>query len=292
MGLALPLSHDGLLSIRTWWFVDWRPSITLHDGTVEPLRVSPPEAVAYHWELLKHRVPIRTFADWEETGPGFMEADLVAHCGVHADGPFLHTLVLTDVGTGWTECLALLHRSEAAAHQSTGRGPACHASLRQLRPSGKAPTEGDLLQAELQLPVLEQRKKRRYRRTNKPRVPHTWRTRPDPFDGVWKEVQSWLKSEPERTAKSLFLQFQQRDLARYSNGQLRTMQHRVREWRRQILVSFNAKWLELDRFGLTQASPKAAGDNGCGKDGRFATVENPFQLIDRSVTFLMRQREK
>ena len=88
-------------------------------------------------------------------------------------------------------------------------------------------------------------------------------------------MQSWLKSEPERTAKSLFLQLQQRDPARYSNGQLRTMQRRVREWRRQILVTFNAKWLELDRFGLTQPSPKAAGDNGCGKDGRFATVENP-----------------
>ena len=145
----------------------------------------------------------------------------------------------------------------------------------KFAPSGQAPTVGDLLQAELQLPVLEQRKKRRYRRTNKPRVPHTWRTRPDPFDGVWKEVQSWLKSEPERTAKSLFLQLQQRDPARYSNGQLRTMQRRVREWRRQILVTFNAKWLELDRFGLTQPSAKAAGDNGCGKDGRFATVENP-----------------
>ena len=69
-------------------------------------------------QLLKHRVPIRTFADWEETGPGFMEADLVAHCGVHADGPFLHTLVLTDVATGWTECLALLHRSEADVLQA------------------------------------------------------------------------------------------------------------------------------------------------------------------------------
>ena len=55
----------------------------------------------------------------------------------------------------------------------------------------------------------------------------------------------------------------------------RTMQRRVREWRRQILVTFNAKWLELDRFGLTQPSAKAAGDNGCGKDSRFATVENP-----------------
>ena len=64
-------------------------------------------------ELLKHRVPIRTFADWADTRPGFMEADLVAHCGGNSEGPFLHTLVLTDVATGWTECLALLRRTEA-----------------------------------------------------------------------------------------------------------------------------------------------------------------------------------
>ena len=52
-------------------------------------------------------------ADWEDAPPGFVEADFVAHCGNHADGPFLHTLVLTDVATWWTECLSLLHRSEA-----------------------------------------------------------------------------------------------------------------------------------------------------------------------------------
>ena len=64
-------------------------------------------------QLLKHRVPIRTFADWADTRPGFMEADLVAHCGGNSEGPFLHTLVLTGVATGWTECLALLRRTEA-----------------------------------------------------------------------------------------------------------------------------------------------------------------------------------
>src|SRR5260370_30395399 len=32
--------------------------------------------------LLKHQIPIRTFAGWEDTQPGFLEADLVAHCGV------------------------------------------------------------------------------------------------------------------------------------------------------------------------------------------------------------------
>jgi site-specific recombinase XerD len=61
--------------------------------------------------LLKHHIPIRTFAGWENTRPGFLEADLVAHCGGHAEGSYLYTLTLTDVATGWTECLPLLART-------------------------------------------------------------------------------------------------------------------------------------------------------------------------------------
>lgn len=64
--------------------------------------------------LLKHQVPVRTFAQWDDVRPGFIEADLVAHCGGNASGSFLCTLVLTDVATGWTECVALLHRSQDA----------------------------------------------------------------------------------------------------------------------------------------------------------------------------------
>ena len=41
----------------------------------------------------------------------FYLSALVAHCGANSEGPFLHTLVLTDVATGWTECLALLRRT-------------------------------------------------------------------------------------------------------------------------------------------------------------------------------------
>ena len=41
-----------------------------------------------------------------------MEVDLVAHCGTVHEGSFLSTLVLTDVATGWTECLPLLHKSQ------------------------------------------------------------------------------------------------------------------------------------------------------------------------------------
>lgn len=64
--------------------------------------------------LLRKRVPVRTFADWNETTPGFFEADLVAHCGWSTEGAYLNTLVLTDIVTGWTECIALLHRSQHA----------------------------------------------------------------------------------------------------------------------------------------------------------------------------------
>src|SRR5436309_1963700 len=62
--------------------------------------------------LLKQQIPIRTFEEWKETRPGFLEADLVAHCGADIEGGYLYTLTLTDIATGWTECLPLLHRRE------------------------------------------------------------------------------------------------------------------------------------------------------------------------------------
>jgi len=61
--------------------------------------------------LLKHQIPIRPFQEWNETQPGFLEADLVAHCGREAAGGYLSTLTLPDIATGWTACLPLLYRS-------------------------------------------------------------------------------------------------------------------------------------------------------------------------------------
>ncbi len=55
--------------------------------------------------LLKSVIPIRTFADWQENKPGFMEVDLVAHCGESTEGFYLNTLCGVDVASGWTECL-------------------------------------------------------------------------------------------------------------------------------------------------------------------------------------------
>ncbi len=64
--------------------------------------------------LLKHQIPIRTFADWDDDRPGFLEIDLVAHGGSCASGEYLHSLVLTDIATQWTECVALPNRGEEA----------------------------------------------------------------------------------------------------------------------------------------------------------------------------------
>ena len=62
--------------------------------------------------LLKAAIAVRTFADWDDARPGFMEIDLVAHCGGSVAGQFLNTLTCTDVSTGWTECLTILYRSQ------------------------------------------------------------------------------------------------------------------------------------------------------------------------------------
>ncbi|MEO6603425.1 MAG: DDE-type integrase/transposase/recombinase [Polyangiaceae bacterium] len=59
---------------------------------------------------LRAQIPVRTFADWKDPLPGNMEIDLVAHGGPSAAGSFVYTLVLTDIASGWTECVPLVVR--------------------------------------------------------------------------------------------------------------------------------------------------------------------------------------
>ncbi len=68
--------------------------------------------------LLKKAIPIRTFADWDDACPGFVEIDLVAHCDDSVEGQFLNTLTTTDISTGWTDCEAVLHRSQLLVFQA------------------------------------------------------------------------------------------------------------------------------------------------------------------------------
>lgn len=382
-------------------------------------------------QLLKRQIPVRTFSDWNDLRAGFVEADLVAHCGSSAMGSFLNTLVLTDIATGWTECLALLRRSEAdvlgALAQARQRLPfpllgvdtdnggefinyemlrycrqeeitftrcrpykkndqahveeknnsivrrlvgydryegvaawrALEALYRVLRlyvnffqPSLKlvsknrqggrvakkydraqtpyqrviaAPTVEASIKTDLQrfyseldpvallheLERLQDRfwqhagptvpvpglalpdnallesslgvctgqsppaattsltmpqavpaessaphvecngkssspQPRRYRRNRPERAPHTWRTRPDPFATVQRQLHLQLQIDPSQTAKQLLEQLQAQYPDQFPAGQLRTLQRRVQQWRREHLYSQPATWNAFD----------------------------------------------
>lgn len=355
--------------------------------------------------LLKHQIPIRTFADWDDLRPGFFEADLVAHCGTVNAGSYLNTLTMTDVDTGWTECLALLVREQSLVATAIDaarclipfpmlgldtdngsefinytlldycrreeitftrcrpykKNDQCHveqkngsivrrvvgydrfegleacrilsALYQRLRlyvnffqpslklinkerlgsrvvkkydqaqtpcqrvlaseaveesvkedlrqqylhldpvallvevehlqdqlwkeaclevPPISEPESAQALDAhrhEEAISVLElrkfieaagsdgqtlggdQRTGRMYRRTKRRRVPHTWRTRKDPFEAVWPELKQRLEEHPEMTANALFKELQGRYPGQYTEGQFRTLQRRVRAWR-------------------------------------------------------------
>lgn len=360
--------------------------------------------------LLKHRVPIRTFTEWDDIRPGFLEADLVAHCGTSAEGAFLYTLTLTDVATGWTECLALPYRSPEAVTQALDnarrllpfplrgldtdnggeflnnhmlayctraaitftrgrayrkndqcdveqkngsvvrqlvgydrfagerayrqlaelyravrlyvnffppslklqlkrregshvyrRYDAAQTPLQRLEASGELddasrarlhtlsealdpvrllrqlqtlqdalwrhaavtpplptePTERFSVgacgltpdvgaESEALSRLTRTSHRRSYRRTAQAAGPRTYRTRADPFAAEWDEIQGWLTREPERTAKSIFLEVQQRDPARHPDGQLRTLQRRISAWRATAILTFDVGWLDED----------------------------------------------
>lgn len=59
---------------------------------------------------VRRSVPVRTFGDWNDPPPGFVEVDFVAHSGTSAAGSFVQTMVLTDIATGWTECVPVVMR--------------------------------------------------------------------------------------------------------------------------------------------------------------------------------------
>ena len=55
---------------------------------------------------------MRTFDDWGDPIPGYFEGDLVAHCGGSMSGSFVHTFVLTDIASGWTDGMPPLVREQ------------------------------------------------------------------------------------------------------------------------------------------------------------------------------------
>lgn len=83
------------------------------DRLLAPVRLAAAKGrrrAAGHSSAIRRAVPVRTFGDWGDPVPGYVEVDFVAHSGPQLAGSFIQTLVLTDVATGWTECLPVLTR--------------------------------------------------------------------------------------------------------------------------------------------------------------------------------------
>lgn len=68
-------------------------------------------------------------------------------------------------------------------------------------------------------------------RKQRVRAPRKWRTRKDPFEGVWCKALGWLEEDPDASAVALLGRLQEVEPERFSRAHLRTLQRRVQKWR-------------------------------------------------------------
>jgi hypothetical protein len=92
-----------------------------------------------------------------------------------------------------------------------------------------------------------------------PKPVRSWRTRTDPFEAVWPKVREWLAREPDQTGKCLFQRLQDEHPGVFPDSQLRTLQRRLKAWRREMAhrLVFGVSEAESS-VPLTQASGRQA----------------------------------
>lgn len=82
---------------------------------------------------------------------------------------------------------------------------------------------------------MDEKTARKYRRQgklpSKLKVEHTWRTRQDPFEDAWHDIKMMLEINPGLEAKTIFEDLQRRNPGKFEDGQLRTLQRRIKVWR-------------------------------------------------------------
>jgi hypothetical protein len=92
------------------------------------------------------------------------------------------------------------------------------------------------------------------------KVVHSWKTRIDPFEGVWPQVQQMLESNPGLEAKTIFDYLQRHNPGQFQNGQLRTLQRRIKYWRavegpaKEVFFTQDHRPGELSESDFTHAS--------------------------------------
>ena len=353
------------------------------------------------------QVPVRTFSDWNEPLPGYLEIDFVAHCGGSMAGTFINSLAATDICSGWTEAVPLLAREQSliveglkvirwhlpipalgidsdndgafindtllsyctrtrleftrsrAYHKNdqawieqkngavirrfvgherysgTVAGQAlahlyaavrlyvnyfqpsfklieksrhgakvrkrydkpttpCDRLLAHEAVSAQAKEALQLQRAQLdpvellhhireaqaalaalsspipgvgigheslekflaQFPRLWRSGEVRPTHRQQPDTPRHWRTRKDPFEGALTEILLWLQQDPDATATVLFQRLQSNHPGRFSDGQVRTLQRRVKEWR--ALMARKLVYACLERHEIPETAPVGA----------------------------------
>jgi hypothetical protein len=97
-----------------------RMSRSTIDRCLSPARFEHPRGLSTTkpGSLLKKAIPVRTYTVWDEDQPGFLEIDLVAHCGQTTEGSYVNTLTCVDLSTGWIECLAVRQRTQQAVFEA------------------------------------------------------------------------------------------------------------------------------------------------------------------------------
>jgi len=96
-------------------------------------------------------------------------------------------------------------------------------------------TREETLEAAASKSGMDEKTARKYLRSGKlpsqSKIPHTWKTRKDPFAGVWEDVRKSLGTTPGLEAKTIFEDLQRTHEGIYADGQIRTLQRKVKCWR-------------------------------------------------------------
>ena len=84
------------------------------DRFLKPVRKkAKPRKRKYSKPKVRAQIPVRTFSDWDSPPPGYLEIDFVVHCGGSMAGSYIHTLTITDIYSGWVECIPLIVREQS-----------------------------------------------------------------------------------------------------------------------------------------------------------------------------------
>src|SRR5262249_27224757 len=140
---------------------------------------------------------------------------------------------------------------------------------------GSGPGRQSLEQFLAKLPALWRAGEVRPTHRQEAPQPRAWRTRKDPFEGVWPEVLLWLQEEPEATATSLFERLHPAYPRRFREGEVGTLWGRLREWRRVMARQLVYACLDSPEAG---APPVVIGAAGCACVGEPAAEDEAPRL--------------